>query len=207
MFLSVQEMAFVPCLWTVMGWMRDNKLKLNPSKTEVLIVEDRNLRDELDLPVLDGVTFPQKEQVHSLGMLLNPGLTLVSQVEAMVRSALRGGTLRLASHSDGGTLGPATQPPMAPAALLGPAARPRCQQHSSRRNSPPGCPQRRRHSRPNHPAARGAGGTLGPGRPPAHGGGTLLAPVKATGLMTMWEGTGQRDFPVHRTGGGAAAAW
>ncbi|XP_053111605.1 uncharacterized protein LOC128327198 [Hemicordylus capensis] len=75
------------CLQAVMGWTRDNKLKLNPSKTEVLIVEAQNQRGELDLPVLDGVTFPQKEQVCSLGVLLDPGLTLVSQVEAMARSA------------------------------------------------------------------------------------------------------------------------
>ncbi|XP_053149256.1 uncharacterized protein LOC128343844 [Hemicordylus capensis] len=75
------------CLQAVMGWMRDNKLKLNPCNTEVLIVGDWNLRDELDLPALDGVTFPQKEQVRSLGVLLDPDLTIVSQVEAMARSA------------------------------------------------------------------------------------------------------------------------
>ncbi|XP_053153318.1 uncharacterized protein LOC128345436 [Hemicordylus capensis] len=75
------------CLQAVMGWMRENKLKLNPSKMEVLIVGDRNLRDELDLPVLDGVTLPQKEQVRSLGVLLDPDLTMVFQVEAMARNA------------------------------------------------------------------------------------------------------------------------
>ncbi|XP_053120143.1 uncharacterized protein LOC128330801 [Hemicordylus capensis] len=75
------------CLEAVMGWMGENKLKLNPDKTEVLIVRGRNSRDVFDLPVLDRVTLPQKEQVRSLGVLLDQRLSLVSQVEAVARGA------------------------------------------------------------------------------------------------------------------------
>ncbi|XP_053104853.1 leucine-rich repeat-containing protein 39 isoform X1 [Hemicordylus capensis] len=71
----------------VTGWTRDNKLRLNPDKTEVLIVRGWNLRDDFDLPVLDGVTLPQKEHVRSLEVLLDPSLSLVSQVETVARSA------------------------------------------------------------------------------------------------------------------------
>ncbi|XP_053111557.1 uncharacterized protein LOC128327186 [Hemicordylus capensis] len=75
------------CLEVVMGWMRDNKLKLNPNKPEVLTVWGRDLRDGLDLPVLHRVTLPLKDQVCSLAVLLDPKLSLVSHVEAMIRSA------------------------------------------------------------------------------------------------------------------------
>ncbi|KAF7239466.1 putative RNA-directed DNA polymerase from transposon BS [Varanus komodoensis] len=50
------------CLAEVMGWMRANKLKLNPDKTEVL------------------------DKVHGLGVLLDPQLSLEAQVTAVARS-------------------------------------------------------------------------------------------------------------------------
>ncbi|KAF7254422.1 hypothetical protein EYD10_00127 [Varanus komodoensis] len=52
------------CLAEVMGWMRANKLKLNPDKTEVLW-----------------------DKVRSLGVLLDPELSLEAQVTAAARSA------------------------------------------------------------------------------------------------------------------------
>ncbi|KAF7247761.1 Maturin [Varanus komodoensis] len=75
------------CLAEVMGWMRANKLKLSPDKMEVLLVggSDSGLGD-LDL-VLNGVALPLKDRVHSLGVLLNPKLTLEAQMLAMARSA------------------------------------------------------------------------------------------------------------------------
>ncbi|KAF7239088.1 Sodium-dependent phosphate transporter 2 [Varanus komodoensis] len=51
------------CLAEVMEWMRANKLKLNPDKTEVL------------------------DKVRSLGVLLDPELSLEAQVTAVTRSA------------------------------------------------------------------------------------------------------------------------
>uniref|UniRef100_A0A803TBL9 Reverse transcriptase domain-containing protein n=1 Tax=Anolis carolinensis TaxID=28377 RepID=A0A803TBL9_ANOCA len=58
------------CLATVMGWMRANKLKLNPDKTEVLQVSRSTDRGIGWLPVLDGVALPLKAEVRSLGVLL-----------------------------------------------------------------------------------------------------------------------------------------
>ncbi|KAF7249443.1 hypothetical protein EYD10_05220 [Varanus komodoensis] len=70
------------CLAKVMGWMRANKLKLNPDKTEVLLVGgSSSWVGGLDL-ALDGVALPLKDRVHSLGVLLDPELSLEAQVTA-----------------------------------------------------------------------------------------------------------------------------
>ncbi|KAF7245646.1 putative RNA-directed DNA polymerase from transposon BS [Varanus komodoensis] len=75
------------CLAKVMGWMRANKLKLNPDKTEVLLMGGSNCWvGDLDL-VLNGVALPLKDRVRSLRVLLNPELTLEAQVLAVARSA------------------------------------------------------------------------------------------------------------------------
>ncbi|KAF7245399.1 RNA-directed DNA polymerase from mobile element jockey [Varanus komodoensis] len=75
------------CLAEVMGWMRANKLKLNPDKTEVLLVGGSNSWvGDLDL-VLNGVALPLKDRVCSLGVLLDLELTLEAQVSAVARSA------------------------------------------------------------------------------------------------------------------------
>ncbi|KAF7252624.1 Craniofacial development protein 2 [Varanus komodoensis] len=75
------------CLAKVMGWMRANKLKLNPDKMEVLLVGGSNSWvGDLHL-VLNGVALPLKDRVRSLGVLLNPELTLEAQVLAVARSA------------------------------------------------------------------------------------------------------------------------
>uniref|UniRef100_A0A803TQ40 Reverse transcriptase domain-containing protein n=1 Tax=Anolis carolinensis TaxID=28377 RepID=A0A803TQ40_ANOCA len=55
------------CLAAVSDWMWANKLKLNPDKTEVLLVS-RKAEQGIGLqPVLDGVALPLKTQVCSLG--------------------------------------------------------------------------------------------------------------------------------------------
>ncbi|KAF7235274.1 hypothetical protein EYD10_17889 [Varanus komodoensis] len=75
------------CLAEVMGWMRANKLKLYPDKVEVLLVGSLNSWvGDLDL-VLNGVAFPLKDMVRSLGVLLDLEMTLEAQVLAVVRSA------------------------------------------------------------------------------------------------------------------------
>ncbi|KAF7236044.1 putative RNA-directed DNA polymerase from transposon BS [Varanus komodoensis] len=75
------------CLAEVMGWMRANKLKLNPDKTEVLLVGGSGFGEgELNL-VLNGVALPLRDKVHSLGVLLDPELSLEAQVTAVARSA------------------------------------------------------------------------------------------------------------------------
>ncbi|KAF7239025.1 Heparan-alpha-glucosaminide N-acetyltransferase [Varanus komodoensis] len=75
------------CLVEVMGWMRANKLKLNPDKTEVLLFGGLGFGEgELNL-VLNGVALPLRDKVRSLGVLLNPELSLEAQVTAVARSA------------------------------------------------------------------------------------------------------------------------
>uniref|UniRef100_A0A803SZI2 ribonuclease H n=1 Tax=Anolis carolinensis TaxID=28377 RepID=A0A803SZI2_ANOCA len=71
------------CLAAVLAWMRANKLRLNPDKTEVLQVSRKSDRGIGWQPVLDGVTLPLKAQVRSLGVLLDSGLTLEAQVLAV----------------------------------------------------------------------------------------------------------------------------
>uniref|UniRef100_A0A8D2JHL2 Reverse transcriptase domain-containing protein n=1 Tax=Varanus komodoensis TaxID=61221 RepID=A0A8D2JHL2_VARKO len=68
------------CLAKVMGWMRANKLKLSPDKTEVLLVGGSGFREgELNL-VLNGVALPLRDKVCSLGVLLDPELSLEALV-------------------------------------------------------------------------------------------------------------------------------
>ncbi|KAF7254640.1 putative RNA-directed DNA polymerase from transposon BS [Varanus komodoensis] len=75
------------CLAEVMGWMRANKLKLNPDKTEVLLVGGSGFGEGgFDL-VLNGATLPLRDKVRSLGVLLNPELSLEAQVTVAARSA------------------------------------------------------------------------------------------------------------------------
>ncbi|KAF7251237.1 WD repeat-containing protein on Y chromosome [Varanus komodoensis] len=75
------------CLAEVMGWMRAKKLKLSPDKTEVLLVGGSDFGEgELNL-VLNGVALPLRDKVRSLGVLLDPELSLEAQVTAVARSA------------------------------------------------------------------------------------------------------------------------
>ncbi|KAF7247451.1 B-cell linker protein [Varanus komodoensis] len=68
------------CLAEVMGWMRTNKLKLNPDKMEVLLVGGSGFGvGDLDL-VLYGVALPLRDKVRSLGVLLDPELSLEAWV-------------------------------------------------------------------------------------------------------------------------------
>ncbi|KAF7240380.1 Keratin, type II cytoskeletal 79 [Varanus komodoensis] len=75
------------CLAEVMGWMRANKLKLNPDKMEVLLVGGSGFGEGgFDL-VLNGVALPLRDKVRSLGVLLDPELSLEAQVTVVARSA------------------------------------------------------------------------------------------------------------------------
>ncbi|KAF7244166.1 Annexin A10 [Varanus komodoensis] len=72
------------CLAEVMGWMRDDKLRFNPDKTEVLLVGGSGFgMENLDL-VLNEVALPLRDRVRSLGVLLYPELSL--EVTAVARS-------------------------------------------------------------------------------------------------------------------------
>ncbi|KAF7251997.1 hypothetical protein EYD10_02590 [Varanus komodoensis] len=75
------------CLAEVMGWLRANKLRLNPDKMEVLLVGGMGFgMGDLDL-VLNGVALPLRDRVCSLGVLFDPELSLEAQVTAVARSA------------------------------------------------------------------------------------------------------------------------
>ena len=65
--------------------MRANKLKLNPDKMEALWIGGSRVWELGKQPVLDGVTL-LKEQMHSLGVLLDPSLSLEAQVHSMAQS-------------------------------------------------------------------------------------------------------------------------
>ena len=70
-----------------MDWMRVNKLKLNPDKTEVLLLGASPDRLEGNFPALNGVTLPLRDRVCSLGVFLDPGLALETQVNLVARGA------------------------------------------------------------------------------------------------------------------------
>ncbi|KAF7238942.1 Fer-1-like protein 4, partial [Varanus komodoensis] len=75
------------CLAEVREWMRANKLKLNPDKTEVLLVGGSGFGEGgFDL-VLNGATLPLRDKVRSLGVLLDSELSLEAQVTAVARNA------------------------------------------------------------------------------------------------------------------------
>uniref|UniRef100_A0A803T733 Reverse transcriptase domain-containing protein n=1 Tax=Anolis carolinensis TaxID=28377 RepID=A0A803T733_ANOCA len=75
------------CLAAVADWMRRNKLRINPDKTEALLVSCASDRGIGWQPVLDGVALPLKSQVRSLGVLLDSALTLEAQVSAVAGRA------------------------------------------------------------------------------------------------------------------------
>lgn len=64
-----------------------NKQRLNLDKTEALLVSpDSVLGSGHDVLMLEKVAFPWKDQVQSLGVLLDPILLLDKQVGSVVRS-------------------------------------------------------------------------------------------------------------------------
>ena len=79
-----------------------NKLKLNPDKTEVLLVSQKADQGTGMQPVLDGVTLPLKIQVCSLGVRLDSSPSLDAQVSAVARSICRVKTSDSAVPSPGG---------------------------------------------------------------------------------------------------------
>ena len=70
-----------------MDWMRANKLKLNPDKTDVFLVSRKADQGIGIQPVLNGVAHPLKTQMCSLGVLLDSSLSLDVQVLVVAWSA------------------------------------------------------------------------------------------------------------------------
>lgn len=68
-------------------WMIIDKLKLNSDKMEMLVMGPYSDLGNGCILTLDGVALPCKNQVHSLGIVLDTVQLLDKQVMAMVRSA------------------------------------------------------------------------------------------------------------------------
>lgn len=71
------------CLEAIFEWIQAN----NPDKMKVLLVGGRFDLGFKMSPILELVALCLKEQVYSLGMLLEPGLLLDKQVEAWGKMA------------------------------------------------------------------------------------------------------------------------
>lgn len=69
------------------GWLKINKVKLNPDRMEVLLVGPNSALERDNTLMLDVVEHPVKDNVQSLGMPLVPSLLLDRQVAAVSKSA------------------------------------------------------------------------------------------------------------------------
>ncbi|XP_062824300.1 uncharacterized protein LOC134295487 [Anolis carolinensis] len=77
---------FHQCLKAVTGWLRASRLRVNPAKTEILWLGQPGSWD-IQLPSLDGEVLCPSPLVKSLGVLLDPLLTIEAQVSAISRTA------------------------------------------------------------------------------------------------------------------------
>ena len=75
------------CLETVLEWMQSNGLRLNLDKTEVLKVSGPSISGIGNSLSFGGMTPAAKSEVHSLGVHLDPALTMKTQLASVVRSA------------------------------------------------------------------------------------------------------------------------
>ena len=85
------ESRIITCLESIRNWMNLNKLKLNPSKTEALVVKSKNNFD----PNLDSITSIKlspsesikcSSSVKSLGIQIDEYLTLDTQINKVIQS-------------------------------------------------------------------------------------------------------------------------
>ena len=74
-------------LGSVLRWMQENGLRLNPDKTEVLRVGGPTISGLGNSLSFGGVTLTLKSEVRSLGIHLDQTLIMESQVASVVRSA------------------------------------------------------------------------------------------------------------------------
>ena len=71
------------CLGTVLEWMRANRLRLNPDKMEILRMGSPGISGLGNSLSFGGVTLPTKNEVCSLGLCLDPDLTMETQVTSV----------------------------------------------------------------------------------------------------------------------------
>ena len=84
-----QWMLYCPfsAAWRLLEWMQSNGLRLNPDKMEVLRVGGSSISGLGDSLSFGGTTLTTKSGVRSLGIHLDPALTMETQVAFMARSA------------------------------------------------------------------------------------------------------------------------
>ena len=71
------------CLGAVQQWMQVNGLRLNPGKMEVLRVGAPDISGLGNSLFFGGATLTTKSEVHSLGVHLDPALTMETQVSSI----------------------------------------------------------------------------------------------------------------------------
>ncbi|KAL2096189.1 hypothetical protein ACEWY4_008337 [Coilia grayii] len=78
--------SLTSCLSAVTHWMSNNFLKLNESKTELLLIGPKDKREAL-LPSLGNLNQYVREQVTSLGVILDSDLSLKPHINKVTKTA------------------------------------------------------------------------------------------------------------------------
>ena len=77
------------CLSAVQTWMAENRLKLNPDKTEFILIGTKHNRDKLSshfpLDILGNRVHPSNK-VKNLGVIFNSDLSLTQHISSIVKS-------------------------------------------------------------------------------------------------------------------------
>ncbi|XP_048354704.1 uncharacterized protein LOC125433843 [Sphaerodactylus townsendi] len=79
--------ALLHCLDAVASWLSASQLKLNPTKKEVLWLGQGECPVAFGLPKLHGETLKLASSTKSLGVILDPSLSLVAQVIQTAQAA------------------------------------------------------------------------------------------------------------------------
>ncbi|KAL2080625.1 hypothetical protein ACEWY4_024418 [Coilia grayii] len=78
--------SLTSCLSAVTHWMSNNFLKLNENKTELLLIGPKDKREAL-LPSLGNLNQYVREQVTSLGVILDSDLSLKPHINKVTKTA------------------------------------------------------------------------------------------------------------------------
>ena len=81
---------FGSCMERIRSWMASNRLRLNPSKTEVIWLGSTRRLANASTPTsvtVDGCTIMTSTQVRSLGVTIDAGLVFSSHISQLVRTS------------------------------------------------------------------------------------------------------------------------
>ena len=81
--------SLVNCLHEIKLWMTSNLLKLNTSKTELVVVASKALLQRVGELLLDvdGCTISPSTEVHNLGVILDSTLSFQLHIKSIIKSA------------------------------------------------------------------------------------------------------------------------